>query len=360
MRMMKAAVLKGPKRLEVESVSYPILNSGEVMVEVYACGVCGSDIRYFKGENPWALQTLGLKKENPPNIILGHEIAGEVVEVSDASLEKWKGKRVAIAPYEPCGNCRFCKKGQHNLCQAAIHLGHGAGWGEREYYPGGMAEFCSVWADRCYPLPESISYEEAAPLDIVGVAVHAVNVSQMKSGQDVLVIGCGPLGNSIIQVTRVYGARRIFCTDIFPKALETASQVGVDETMNTNRDDPVQTVLKKTNDFGVEAMFDTVGTPEVQAQALQMLAPGGTLVNMVVNREEISLTLLKLSSERVIRSSSNYLFPEFQIALDLLAAGKIQTKPLITHRFPISEINQAFEVLGDRQKYQTLKLIILP
>lgn len=360
MRMMKAAVLKGPEKLEVESVPYPALNSDESMVKVHACGVCGSDIRYFKGENPWALQTLGQKKENPSNIILGHEFAGEVVEVGNASLDEWRGKRVVVSPYKPCGNCRFCKRGQHNLCQAAIHLGHGAGWGKRRYYPGGMAEFCSVWADKCYPLPENISYEEATLLDIIGVAVHAVNVSQMKPMQDVLVMGCGPLGNSIIQVVRVYGAKRTFCTDVSSKALEVAAQIGVDEAINANQENVVQTILKKTNNFGVEVIFDTVGTVEVQQQALQLLAPNGTLVNMVVNREKISLDLLKLSSERVIRSSSNYLFPEFQMALDLLAAGKIQVKPLITHHFPISDINQAFKVLSDREKYQTLKVIILP
>ncbi len=164
---MKAAVLKAPGQLTVEDVPVPVLEKDEVLIKVASCGICGSDLRYFEGENPWALHTLGIETPTPPNIIMGHEFAGEVVEVGDDSFRKLVGRRVVASPYKACGVCRLCREGRYNLCTATVHLGHGAGWGQRDYYPGGMAEFCPVWADKAYPLPDNVTYDEATLLDIV-------------------------------------------------------------------------------------------------------------------------------------------------------------------------------------------------
>jgi 2-desacetyl-2-hydroxyethyl bacteriochlorophyllide A dehydrogenase len=357
---MKAVVLKKPYTLAVEDVPKPSLEPDEVLVEVKACGICGSDLRYFEGENPWALHTLGENKENPPNIILGHEFAGVVAEVANPALSDWIGRRVVVSPYKACGLCHYCRIGKYNLCVNTVHLGHGAGWGTREYYPGGMARFCQVWADKVYALPDSVSFDEATLLDIAGVGIHALSISNMTPGATVAIIGLGPLGSSLVQTARIWGARRVYCSEIAEKPLELAVQQGADLVVNPAKDSLVERVLEKTDRIGVDVVIDTVGLTETQNQALKILAPGGTLVNMATNANELSFKLLQLSGERTIKSSSNYFFHDFQCALDLTAAGRLDLKPLITHRFPIDKAVEAFDVMLKKEKTQALKVVILP
>ena len=203
---MKAVVLRGPGHLEVADIPEPKLSPGHVMVRVRACGICGSDLRYLNGENPWAQHTLGLATPNPPNMILGHELAGDVVAVGDAGMEKRLGERVAILAYRGCGRCFHCQRGEPNLCPDTEHIGHGAGWRELEYNPGGMAEFCPVWGENAYPLPEQLSYEEGTLLDGVGVAVHATARAQLIRGDYLVVLGCGPIGLLSLEVALCAGA----------------------------------------------------------------------------------------------------------------------------------------------------------
>jgi len=357
---VKAAVLEAPRQLKVENVPKPVPKQDEVVIKVKACGICGSDLRYLQGENPWALHTLGEDRPNPPNIILGHEFAGEVVQSGDNANSYLIGKRVVVSPYRACGVCRFCRKGTYNLCHQTIHLGHGAGWGEMEYYPGGMAEYCQVWADKVFLLPDSVSFEEAALLDIVGIAVHGMNVSRIAPGSDVAILGTGPLGLSMVQIARIWGARKVFCTDIREKNLNMALETGADDAINAQANDPVQRIMGATDSCGVDVVLDTVGSPETLQQALRLLAPSGTLVNMATHANNISFDLTQLGSERAMRSSSNYFFHEFQTCLDLAAAGQLNLKPMITHRFGLQQVEQAFEMLLAEAEHDALKVIIEP
>jgi threonine dehydrogenase-like Zn-dependent dehydrogenase len=134
---MSAAVLRRPQDLCLEQIPNFKPAPDQVIVEVASCGICGSDLRYYHGENPWALHTLGMPIPNPPNIVLGHEFAGTVTDAAD--FPHLAGKHVAVMSFKTCGQCRQCRSGAENLCGQTMHLGHGAGWGERDYYPGGMA-----------------------------------------------------------------------------------------------------------------------------------------------------------------------------------------------------------------------------
>ena len=168
MSEMLAAVLKGPGNLSVERVPIPVPVADEVLCEVVACGICGSDLRYLAGENPWAKHTLGVETPNPPDMILGHEVAG-VVETGGRRV------RAGLLAFRACGRCPECRRGAVHLCRNTAHLGHGAGWEDRGLNPGGMAEFMPVWRDNVYPLPDHLSFDQATFLDGLGVAVHAVN-----------------------------------------------------------------------------------------------------------------------------------------------------------------------------------------
>lgn len=126
---MLAAVLKKPFILELEDVSKPTPKGDEVLIKVGACGVCGSDVRYFQGKNPWALHTLGEDRANPPDMILGHEVSGTVVEVGDEVFIDRIGEKVGVIAYKACGRCEFCIEGRHNLCANVLHIGHDDAWG---------------------------------------------------------------------------------------------------------------------------------------------------------------------------------------------------------------------------------------
>ncbi len=357
---MKAAVLEGPNQITVKDIPMRTCAPDEVLVKVSACGICGSDLKYFKGENPWAQHTLGKHVENPPNMILGHEFAGEVVAAGMDRFAQLVGKRVFVEPFNTCNQCLFCRTGRYNLCKQTRHIGHGAGWDEMDYYPGGMAEYCQAWATHVYELPDQISYEEATFLDPLSVSVHAVSRSRLQPGADVLVIGSGPVGLCIAQVAKAFGAGQVTCTDLFDKALAVAEAVGIDCPIDIRKVNLVPYLLANTQNLGVSAIFDTVGSQETQEQALRLLANSGTLVNLVSHPERLTYSLMDFGGEKNITSSSNNLYGDVLTAIQLMASGRVKVKPMITHRYSLQAVQEGFETLLDRSGSDAIKAIILP
>lgn len=355
---MKAAVLKGPRDLVIEDVPAPEIGPDEVLIEVIACGVCGSDIRYYQGDNPWALHTLGRNVPNPPNIILGHEFCGRVVETGSAAFDHLMGQRVAVLPYAVCGVCPDCRSGNHNLCENMIHTGHAAGWGEKPYYYGGMAERCPAWGRRCFPVPEGLSDEEAALTDQVGVALHSTRAARMAPGKDVAVIGCGPIGLSIAQIARGWGARTVFLVDHSQIAIEIAGRLGFSRT-TTATDRPIDDwLMDEASGRGVGCVWDTVGSAETLRAGVRALAKQGSLINVATHPVDLRLSASDLAGERLFRSSSNFLVHEFPDALDLVADGVVDVKPMITHRFPLQQTPEAFGRLADKERHAMFKAVI--
>ena len=357
---MKAAVLKSERVLLVEDIPRFPLEPDMVTVKVEACGVCGSDLRYYLGENPWALHTLGEPRPNPPNIVLGHEFAGTVVEAGSKGGAPLVGKRVGVMCFRTCGECDLCRTGRPHLCRNTRHIGHGAGWGERDHYPGAMAEYCMAWADSCYEIPEHVSFEEAALLDVVGVGVHAVNLAGVSAGDAVAVFGCGPIGSAIMQVARARGASRVLVTEKYGKALDIARELGADVVVDVTRSAPAETILSGTDGKGCSAVFDTVGTNQTVADGLSVLAEGGSFIELAVHGSGQQLDATKLGAERSFRTSANFLPHEYPEAIDLLASGKVRVKPWITHRFPLSDVLHAFELGLEKEKHNLFKGVILP
>lgn len=357
---MKALVLKGTEQLEVMDVPTPKLSAGQVLIKVSKCGICGSDVRYFHGENPWAKQTLGRHVDNPPNIILGHEFVGVVHDVFDKSDAQLLGKRVGINTFITCGRCSFCRNGHENLCDHTKHLGHGQGWGKMDFYPGGMAEFCPAFASHLYELPENITDEQATFFDPLTAAIHAVDVGHPKPLDKVAILGAGPIGLLIAQLVKVYGAARTFITDIAAENITIAEKVGVDCTLNlgNSSNSLYDLVMEKTSYQGVELSFNTVGTSESILESLRILKKGGTLVLMATKENEVIFPALLLSGERTIRTSSNAMYTDFPRVIELVSAGQVKVDPLITHRFDLSDAVKAFEVACNKSKTGAIKVII--
>ena len=357
---MKAAILEGPNRLTVRDIPMRTCKSDEVLIKVKACGICGSDLRYMKGENPWALHTLGEHKDNPCNMILGHEFSGEVVDTGDPKNRHLLGKRVFVEPYNTCGMCEYCRTGRYNLCRDTKHIGHSAGWSNMDYFPGGMAEYCQVWATHVYEIPDNISYEEATLLDPLAVAIHAVDVSKYTTGSDVLILGSGPVGLCISQVVKACAASNVFCTDIYQKALSVAGELGVNYPLNARTTNVTDFITEITKGRGVDFIFDTVGSENSQKEALRLLATSGTLVNLVANSNTVKLKLLDLSGERCVRGTSNNLYQDVLTGIKLMASSFIKARPLITHELSLTQVNKGFDLLYKKEENDVIKVLIKP
>jgi threonine dehydrogenase-like Zn-dependent dehydrogenase len=357
---MKALVLKTVETLEVMDVPMPKLQPGLVLVKVSKCGVCGSDVRYFHGENPWAKQTLQQEIPNPPNIILGHEFTGTVVEVHDDGDRHLIGKRVGVNSFITCGRCQFCRVGLENLCRQTKHLGHGQGWGEMEYYSGGMAEYCPAFAGQVYELSDRVTDDQATFLDPIIAAMHAVDVAGPKLLDQAAIQGAGPIGLLIVQLMKLHGTKSVAISDIAPENLDVANAVGADHVVNVadGKQSLRDLVMKITGGLGVQKVFNTVGSRESIRESLEMLAAAGTVVLMATKDPEFSIPSLSISGERCVRTSSNALLSDFPKAVSLLEAGMLAVDPLVTHRFPLNRAIDAFAIACSKDRNKAIKIIL--
>ncbi|MGV3618992.1 MAG: zinc-dependent alcohol dehydrogenase [Fimbriimonas sp.] len=327
-----AAVLEGPERLTVRKIpQWPLEAYGDpdlILLEVAACGVCGSDFRYFVGENPWAQHTLGRFVPNPPNIVLGHEYAGTVVRVLSEANRHWLGKRVAPICSKVCGRCPDCQAGREHLCPNTVHLGHGQGWGEREFYPGAYGRYVPSWGSECFEIPDGVSFEEAAMMDILAVCVHVARKGDVRPGRPVLCIGAGPAGNGVAQAALAMGASHAVLLDRSPVALDVARQQGFATAIDSEgrSREELEAELRRLAPEGFGSVFDTVGARETIDLGLTVLGKAGTLINMAVHDEEVPINFLRLGSERRIATSCNFERPDFEQALVWLAEGRFRVR----------------------------------
>jgi L-iditol 2-dehydrogenase len=222
-----------------------------------------------------------------------------------------------------------------------------------------MAERCPAWAKNCFEIPDSMSFEDAAMLDVVGVGVHAARLAGVAPGMSIAVFGVGPIGNAIMQASRAMGTDKAFAIDTYETALSIADKCGATMTINAARADIV-TTIRDANGGNCSVVFDTVGTRETLRKGLSLLAEGGTLINMAVHDMKISINSLDIGSERAIRTSCNFLPEEFPLSLSLVSSGQINVKPWITHRFSLHDIDKAFEIALSKKKNNAFKIVIMP
>jgi len=225
-----------------------------------------------------------------------------------------------------------------------VHLGHGAGQHGRDYYYGGMAEYVPVWAEHCFPLPDSVSNEDAALLDPFCVGLHAVR--DMGPGKSVVVIGSGTIGLCAILCARALGATKILAADIKDGHLALAKKFGADAAVNVEREDLKQAVLDFTSGLGAWLVADSVGM--ALAQTLPLVIRGGRLALLAVKDKQETISPLLLAGERKLMTSANFDYPEFTRGLALLESGRMRLGDLITHRFPIEQGVEAFRVAESR------------
>lgn len=331
-----------------------------VLVEIAACGVCGSDFRYYVGENPWAQHTLGRFVPNPPNIVLGHEYAGTVVAAASEANRHLLGKRVAPICSKVCGACEECRAGRSRMCPNTVHMGHGQGWGQRDYYPGAYCRYAVSWGSSCYEISDALSFQEAAMMDILAVCAHVADVAQVQPGRPALCIGAGPAGNGVAQAALALGADRVVLLDRAPHALALAGEVGIaiDSTGKSNEE--LVSELRRIAPGGYAAVFDSVGTGKTLDLGISCLSSAGTLVNLAVHDEPIGVNFMRLGAERRMVTSCNFEIGDYTKALAWLEAGRFKVKDWLT-TVTLAELPERFEsIVSNPDEKGVFKMVVDP
>ncbi len=341
---MKAAQFYGGKDIRVETVPDPTPETGQVLVQVEAAGICGSDLHGYHHQPDKPLSPR----------IGGHELTGQIVDKGKDVTDHKTGERVAIEPISPCNNCPECYNGYYNICANLRHAG------------GGFAEFMVARVSNAYSLPDSVSAEGGALAEVYAVAVHAVNRAIVSPGDRVAIIGSGPVGLTIAQVANVAGATSIAVLGKPDTPIQIAHEAVSAVPINVDKTDAVEAIMDWSNGRGADVVFEAVGgKANTLEQATQIAAKRGRVC--MVGGHGAPLTF----SERFARSRELTILwsfcygrrggkTEFQIAIDLLAAGKLDPTPLVTHRFNLDEITQAFAVAAGRDEHGSVKVLVMP
>lgn len=361
-----AGILEAPRTLRVQDIPlWPVESYGDpdmVLLKVEACGICGSDFRYFLGENPWAQHTLGHFVPNPPNIALGHEYAGTVVAVLSEHNRHLLGKRVAPVCSKVCGSCEECLAGRFRLCPNTVHLGHGQGWGDQNFFPGAYGHYVPSWGASCFPIADHLTMEEAAMMDILAVCYHVAHTGNVQPGRPVLCIGAGPAGNGVAQAALALGASHAVLLDRSDTAIEVAKKQGFTHAYNTAglSSDQTADLLKSVAPSGFGSVFDSVGSKTTLDLALTHLGKYGTLVNLAPHDEEIAFNFLRIGSERRIVTSCNFEVGDYPIALAWLEQGRFKVKDWLT-KIPLAEAPAWFQkITTNPDEKGVFKLVIDP
>ena len=343
---MKALLLSEYKHLEVSDLPLPSRADDEVMVQVAACGICGSDVHGYDGASGRRI----------PPIVMGHEAAGTIAALG-SQVENFKvGDRVTFDSTVYCGKCAFCLRGEVNLCDDRQVVGVSCGDYRRA---GAFAEYVTVPARILYRLPDGLGFAEAAMLEAVAVALHGVRVSELLGGESALVIGAGMIGLLLLQAARAAGCSPVFIADIDASRLALASDMGADETLELSGDALTQAILARTQGRSVDVVFEAVGRAETVAASIDCVRKGGkvTLVGNIA--KEVPMPLQKVVTRQVRLQGSCSSAGEYPEAMELIANGKIKVAPLITAVAPLADGPAWFERLHSREP-NLMKVILDP
>jgi L-iditol 2-dehydrogenase len=328
---MKALVYRGPRTLALEEVDRPAVHPDEVLLRVDATGICGSDVHGY----------LGLTGRRIPPVIMGHEFCGTVAEVGIEVEGVHPGDRVAVAPVMSCGACEACREGHVYLCATRRLFGV-------MDCNGSMAEYLNVPARQLFPMPDAMPPEVGAMVEPSAVALHALSRAVAIDGATVLIVGAGPIGLLLTGLACRRRPRRLLVSDLSDLRLELARRMGADVTINPSRDDVAKVVAEHTGGRGVDLSFEAVGAAPTVEQALSALRPRGTCVWVGNSQKMISVDMqASVTREITILGSYTYTLAEFGEALQILARGDVDVRPIITRTAALEAGPEMFAALAD-------------
>ncbi|RMH64878.1 MAG: galactitol-1-phosphate 5-dehydrogenase [Bacteroidetes bacterium] len=343
---MKALLHTAPYTLTYTDVEDPVPGPGEVLIRIAACGICGSDVKGYTG-------TTG--RRIPP-IIMGHEAAGTIAAVGP-EMSRWQvGDRVCFDSTVYCGTCEACRTGQVNRCVHRQVLGVSVPSFRRH---GAFAEYLALPAHLLLPLPEAVSFAQAALLEPAAIGLHAVRRAGALDGATVAVIGAGPIGLFILQAARLAGAERLFVADLQPGRLALARRLGADVPVCPDDEDLLARVREATGGRGVDVAFEAVGIGPTVRQAIQITRPRGTVVLVGNVQPRVEIDLQDVIARELSLVGSYASSGEYREALELVHRGRLQVDPLISEIRPLAEGQAAFDRLYEGTE-DLVKIVLTP
>lgn len=343
---MHALLLTAPSQLEYTEFPQPVPAADEVLIRIHACGICGSDLHGWDGSSG---------RRNPP-LIMGHEAAGEIAAMGSEVTGWTVGDRVTFDSTVYCGKCERCQRGEVNLCESRRVVGVAPA----EYRQhGAFAEFLAVPARILHRLPQGLSFEQAALVEPLSIALHAVRRAKVASSDIALVVGTGMIGLLVVQALRVAGAARIVAVDIEPSRLELARRLGATDTVISGRPE-AEAEVRRITGGGATVAFEVVGiTPTVQL-AIAGLRPGGTVVLVGNVAKEVAFPQQAVVTRELTVLGTCGSAGEYPAALSLIATGAVDTAAMIAAVAPLSEGAAWFTKLTSREGRGLLKVILKP
>ncbi len=335
----RAGVLYGARDLRVEEIAIPTPGPNEVLVEIAAVGICGSDVHYY------AHGRIGEFVVREP-MVLGHEVSGTVIACGERVSRHRVGDRVCLEPGVPCGGCRECRTGRYNLCRDVRFFA-------TPPIDGAMSNYATIHEDFAFALPAGMSDEAGALIEPLAVGVWACWKAHVSGGDHVLVTGAGPIGLIAMQVALAMGATQVTITDVNPRRLERALQMGASASVDVNATPLASLELE------ADALIECSGNPGALADGIRALRPAATAVAVGMQPDPSTVIPLQVLQNREIMLTGTFRYANaYPAAISLAAAGRVDLEALITGRFSLDEAESALRAGEDDPG--SIKAMVLP
>lgn len=331
---------KGPGFIFKE-VKDPKPKDDEVLIEVRAVGICGTDVPILKGI-----------REVPIPLIPGHEFAGDIVEIGSKVRNFSIGDRVTPAIVINCGHCYYCRKGLETLCDNIIETGI--------HVDGAFAEYVTVPEKVLHKLPENMTYEQGASIDPIASAYHPVKKASIGSEDTVVVFGPGPIGLYALQIAKAEGAKKVISVGIEgdEERLELAKKLGADHTINLGQEDLLESISKLTNGRMVDIVIEATGHPSVFDMALSAVRKYGTVIMIGIFHAPATANIAQIVRREIqVKGSICYTWIDYKECIDLVEGGKVKVEPMISHKFDLKDMDKALKIIDQRK---AIKIIMYP
>lgn len=343
---MKALILKQYRQFVYEDFPDPKINDNEVIIQVKACGICGSDIHGMDGSTG---------RRQPP-IVMGHEAAG-VIAACGSRVAGWNpGDRVTFDSTVYCGSCWFCRRGEINLCDQRRVLGVSC---DDYRQHGAFADYVAVPQHILYRLPDNVSFEQAAMVEALSIAVHAAGRAHLRINDSAVVVGSGMIGLLVLQVLRAAGCGLLVAVDLDEARLQMARQFGADWTLKADHSDLINMIREFTGGRGMDLAFEVVGVGESLQIALASLRKGGTALLVGNLKPQVDLPLQSVVTRQISLLGSCASAGEYPACLDMIARGIISVDALISATPPLSDGAGWFKRLYEKER-GLMKVILKP
>lgn len=337
---MLQQVMTAPGQIEFREVPMPEPAPGEALIKIMKIGVCGSDIHVYHGEHPFTSYP----------ITQGHEVSGLVEKLGEGVTGLTVGQKVTIQPQVVCGECYPCRHGKYNLCEKLKVMGFQT--------TGVASHYFAVDAKKVTPLPEGMGLDEGAMIEPLAVAVHAVRRAGDVTGQDICVLGAGPIGILVAQAAKGMGARRVMVTDVSSLRLDKAKECGADFCINTKEKDFGEALTECFGPDKADVIYDCAGNNITMGQAIAHARKGSTIILVAVFAGMATVDLAVLNDHELdLNTSMMYRTEDYDTAIELVNQGKVQLTPLISKHFAFKDYLEAYKYI-DENRESTMKVII--